>query len=84
MTENEQTVGLSDDDIRTIGSGVPSATTRDGDSDSTDPDTDGVDTTDTDGVDTTDTDGVDTTDTDGVDTTDTDGVDTTDSDSQDH
>ena len=74
MTENERTTGtLSDDDIRTIGAGTPSATTRD--SDSTDPDTDGVDTTDTDGVDTTDTDGVDTTDTDGVDTTDTDSQD---------
>jgi hypothetical protein len=68
MSENEKTEGtLSDEDIRSIASGVPSATTRDGDSDSTDPDTDGVDTTDTDGVDTTDTDGVDTTDTDSQD-----------------
>jgi hypothetical protein len=61
---------LSDDDIRNVGASEPTATTRD--SDTTDPDSDGVDTTDTDGVDTTDTDGVDTTDTDGVDTTDTD------------
>jgi hypothetical protein len=61
---------LSDDDIRSVGASEPTATTRD--SDTTDPDSDGVDTTDTDGVDTTDTDGVDTTDTDGVDTTDTD------------
>jgi hypothetical protein len=72
---------LSDDDIRSVGASEPTATTRD--SDTTDPDSDGVDTTDTDGVDTTDTDGVDTTDTDGVDTTDTDGVDTTDTDTQD-
>jgi hypothetical protein len=53
---------LSDDDIRSVGASEPTATTRD--SDTTDPDSDGVDTTDTDGVDTTDTDGVDTTDTD--------------------
>jgi hypothetical protein len=64
---------LSDDDIRTVGVSGPTATTRD--SDTTDPDTDSVDSTDTDGVDTTDTDGVDTTDSDGVDTTDTDSQD---------
>jgi hypothetical protein len=64
---------LSDDDIRTVGVSGPMATTRD--SDTTDPDSDGVDSTDSDGVDTTDTDGVDTTDTDGVDTTDTDSQD---------
>jgi len=82
MTEDERTPGtLRDEDIRTVDVGTPTATTRD--TDSTDPDTDGVDTTDTDGVDTTDTDGVDTTDTDGVDTTDTDEVDTTDTDTQD-
>ncbi len=82
MTEDERNPGtLTDEDIQTVGADTPAATTRD--TDSTDPDTDGVDTTDTDGVDTTDTDGVDTTDTDGVDTTDTDGVDTTDTDSQD-
>ena len=45
---------LSDDDIRSVGASEPTATTRD--SDTTDPDSDGVDTTDTDGVDTTDTD----------------------------
>ena len=74
MTEDERTPGaLSDEDIRTVDAERPAATTRD--SDSTDPDTDGVDSTDTDGVDTTDTDGVDTTDTDGVDTTDTDSQD---------
>lgn len=74
MTESEApSRKLSDEDIRTVGVGGPKATTRD--SDSSDPDTDGVDTTDTDGVDTTDTDEVDTTDTDGVDTTDTDARD---------
>lgn len=78
MTERESTPGtLSDEDIRTVTPSGPTATTRD--SDSTDPDTDAVDSTDTDGVDTTDTDGVDSTDTDGVDTTDTD----TDTDTQD-
>ena len=83
MSEDQAAPGtLSDEDIRTIGGETPKATSRD--TDSTDPDTDGVDTTDTDGVDTTDTDGVDTTDTDGVDTTDTDGVDTTDTDSKDN
>jgi len=82
MTEDERAVGtLRDEDIRIVGGGTGKASTRD--TDSTDPDTDGVDTTDTDGVDTTDTDGVDTTDADGVDTTDTDRVDTTDTDSQD-
>jgi hypothetical protein len=71
---SEPTPGtLTDEDIRTIAPGGPKATTRD--SDTTDPDTDGVDSTDSDGVDTTDTDGVDTTDTDGVDTTDTDSKD---------
>lgn len=64
---------LNDEDIRTVGASGPRATTRD--SDTTDPDSDGVDSTDSDGVDTTDTDGVDTTDTDGVDTTDTDSQD---------
>jgi hypothetical protein len=74
MTEDAPAPGtLSDDEIRTVGADVPKATSRD--TDSTDPDTDGVDTTDTDGVDTTDTDGVDTTDTDGVDTSDTDSQD---------
>lgn len=63
MSESENTPGtLSDEDIRTVTPAGPTATTRD--SDSTDPDSDGVDSTDTDGVDTTDTDGVDTTDTD--------------------
>ena len=67
MSESENTPGtLSDEDIRTVTPAGPTATTRD--SDSTDPDSDGVDSsppppTDTDGVDTTDTDGVDTTDT---------------------
>jgi hypothetical protein len=71
MSESETNPGtLRDEDIRTVTPAGPTATTRD--SDSTDPDTDGVDSTDTDGVDTTDTDGVDSTDTDGVDTTDTD------------
>jgi hypothetical protein len=57
MSENDQADRtLNDDDIRTVGAATPNATTRDGDNDSTDPDTDGVDTTDTDGVDTTDTD----------------------------
>ena len=74
MAEDDTAQGtLSDDDIRTIGGSTPSATTRD--SDSTDPDSDGVDTTDSDGVDTTDSDGVDTTDSDGVDTTDSDSRD---------
>ena len=55
MTEDERTPGtLNDEDIRTVGADSPTATTRD--TDSTDPDTDGVDTTDTDGVDTADTD----------------------------
>ena len=81
MSEEQATPGtLSDEDIRIVGGGAR-ASTRD--TDSTDPDTDGVDTTDSDGVDTTDSDGVDTTDSDGVDTTDSDGVDTTDSDSKD-
>ena len=66
MSEDEVApVTVSDEDIRTIGGEPPRATSRD--TDSTDPDTDGVDTTDTDGVDTTDTDGVDTTDTDSQD-----------------
>jgi hypothetical protein len=74
MSESETTPGtLSDEDIKTVIPAGPAATTRD--SDSTDPDSDGVDSTDTDGVDSTDTDGVDTTDTDGVDTTDTDSKD---------
>jgi hypothetical protein len=75
MSENETGPGsLTDENIRTIGSAVPTATTRD---------TDGVDTTDSDGVDSTDSDGVDNTDSDGVDSTDSDGVDSTDSDSRD-
>ncbi len=70
MSENETTPGsLNDDDIRTV-TQVPSATTRD--TDSTDPDSDGVDSTDSDGVDSTDSDGVDSTDSDGVDSTDSD------------
>src|SRR5919106_6343932 len=91
MTENEpKTESLSDEDIRTIGSAPPKASTRDSDGvDSTDSDgvdstdSDGVDSTDSDGVDSTDSDGVDSTDSDGVDSTDSDGVDSTDSDSQD-
>lgn len=73
MSESEATPRtLTDEEIRTV-KHAPQATTRD--SDTTDPDTDGVDSTDSDGVDSTDTDGVDTTDTDGVDTTDTDSRD---------
>ena len=84
MTDKEPTPGtLSDEEIRTVGSGAEG----NGDEecrgcrrcDTTD--ADGVDTTDAqdaDGVTTTDADGVDTTDADGVDTTDADGVDTTD------
>ncbi len=66
MSETETTPGtLSDEDIRTVAPATPTATTRD--SDTTDPDSDGVDSTDSDGVDTTDSDGVDTTDTDSQD-----------------
>lgn len=74
MSEEQPTPGsVSDEDIRIVGGGTREASTRD--TDSTDPDTDGVDTTDSDGVDTTDSDGVDTTDSDGVDTTDSDSKD---------
>jgi hypothetical protein len=65
MSENEGTPGtLSDEDIRTVIQ-TPTATTRD--TDSTDPDTDGVDSTDSDGVDSTDSDGADSTDSDSTD-----------------
>jgi len=67
MSENETgPESLTDEDIRTIGSAAPAATTRD---------SDGVDSTDSDGVDSTDSDGVDSTDSDGVDSTDSDSQD---------
>ena len=48
MSESETTPGtLSDEDIRTVIPAGPTATTRD--SDSTDPDSDGVDSTDSEG-----------------------------------
>ncbi|HJQ75799.1 MAG TPA: hypothetical protein VJ948_00895 [Acidimicrobiia bacterium] len=67
MSEGEDKVeSLTDEDIRTIGSPTPKATTRDND---------GVDSNDGDDADGTDDDGVDSTDSDGVDSTDSDGRD---------
>jgi hypothetical protein len=55
MSDETNLTTLTDEDIRTVSTKVPTATTRD---------SDGVDTSDSDGVDSSDSDGVDSTDTD--------------------